>query len=259
VQRRDTAVTSAEVVHDPLSTRVATRSQTDVVLQGIKQMITLGSLGPGARLPVEKDLAETLGVSRGSLREGVRALCIMGVLETRQGDGTYVTSLDSNLLIAPMAFMVDLQGQQHRYDLHTVRRTLESEAAARAALFITDERLAEATAIMDDVAPLVVANDSLDHEAIMNADVAFHHVIAESSNNSALAALIDALANRTQRARLWLGLHNHGRVRSSHQEHLDILAALRAHDPDRARLLMDHHLLVVEDYLQDQADADPDQ
>jgi len=252
-------VTSVEHHPDALTARAANPSQTDVVLQGIKQMITVGRLGPGARLPIEKDLAESLGVSRGSLREGVRALCIMGVLETRQGDGTYVTALDSHLLIAPMAFMVDLHGQEHRHDLHTVRRTLESEAAARAALFITDEQLAEAAAIMDAVAPLIVADDSLDHEAIMDADVAFHHVIAQSANNSALMALIDALANRTQRARLWVGLHNHGRVPSSHREHLAILAALRAHDPDRARLLMDLHLLVVEDYLQDQADADADQ
>ncbi len=97
------------------------RSQTDVVLQGIKHMITTGVLGPGSRLPIEKDLAVSLGVSRGSLREGVRALCIMGVLETRQGDGTYVTSLDSSLLLAPMGFMVDLQAPEHRHDLHTVR------------------------------------------------------------------------------------------------------------------------------------------
>src|SRR3954469_8867096 len=155
-------MTSPALENDPLTPRVAGRSQTDVVLQGIKQMITDGRLGPGSRLPVEKDLAENLGVSRGSLREGVRALCIMGVLETRQGDGTYVTSLDSNLLIAPMAFMVDLQAQQHRYDLHTVRRILESEAAARAALFISDEQLADAAAIMSKVEPLMLDSDELD-------------------------------------------------------------------------------------------------
>src|SRR6185312_14328886 len=111
----------------------AGQSQTDVVLQGIKHMITTGTLGPGSRLPIEKDLAVSLGVSRGSLREGVRALCIMGVLETRQGDGTYVTSLDSRLLLAPMGFMIDMQTAEHRRDLHGVRRILESEAAARAA------------------------------------------------------------------------------------------------------------------------------
>jgi DNA-binding FadR family transcriptional regulator len=222
-------------------------------------MITAGELGPGSRLPVEKDLAVSLGVSRGSLREGVRALCIMGVLETRQGDGTYVTSLDSKLLLAPMGFMVDLQAPEHRHDLHTVRRILESEAAARAALYITDEQLAEAEAIMAGVSPLVVDGEQLDHEAILDADIAFHHVIAQGANNSALAALIDALANRTQRARLWLGLHNQGQVVTSHGEHLAILRALQAHHPDRARLLMGHHLLVVEDYVQDQPVIDEDQ
>jgi GntR family transcriptional regulator, transcriptional repressor for pyruvate dehydrogenase complex len=131
---------------------------------------------------------------------------------------------------------------------------LETEAAARAALYITDEQLAEATRVLSDVQPLVDAGSEFDHGVILDADIAFHHIIAQSSNNSPLAALIDALANRTSRARLWLGLHNHDQVRNAHAEHLAILAALRAHQPDRARLLMDHHLLVVEDSLQDEAD-----
>jgi GntR family transcriptional repressor for pyruvate dehydrogenase complex len=252
-------MTTAATQTDPSASPASGLSQTDVVLQGIKQMITTGALGPGSRLPIEKDLAVSLGVSRGSLREGVRALCIMGVLETRQGDGTYVTSLDSSLLLAPMGFMVDLQAPEHRHDLHTVRRILESEAAARAALYITDEQLAEATEILANVAPLIVAGDNLDHEAIMEADIAFHHVVAQAANNSALSALIDALANRTQRARLWLGLHNHGQVVASHSEHVAVLAALQAHHPDRARLLMGHHLLVVEDYVQDQPALEDDQ
>ena len=234
----------------------AAKSQTDVVLQGVKDMITSGRLRPGSRLPIEKDLAVSLGVSRGSLREGVRALCIMGVLETRQGDGTYVTSLDSSLLLAPMAFMVDLQGHEHRHDLHSVRRVLETEAAARAALTITDEQLAEATRILDDVESLVHAGIESDHEVILDADIAFHHVIAQAANNSALAALIDALANRTSRSRLWLGLHKHDQVPNAHSEHRAILAALAAGQPDRARLLMDHHLLIVEDALKDEVDED---
>ncbi|MEO7015069.1 MAG: FadR/GntR family transcriptional regulator [Leifsonia sp.] len=225
-------------------------SQTDVVLQAIKEMITTGALGPGSRLPIEKDLALSLGVSRGSLREAVRALCIMGVLETRQGDGTYVTSLDSQLLLAPMAFMVDLQGPAHRHDLHGVRRVLETEAASRAALLISDDQIVEATRILDAVEPYVKADDRLDHEAILDADIAFHHVIALASQNAALAALVDALANRTSRSRLWLGLRNNDQVRSAHLEHRAILAALAEHQPDRARLTMDYHLMVVEDALQ---------
>ena len=64
-------------------------SQTDVVVESIRQMLIDGRLRPGDRLPVEKDLAAAFGVSRNPLREGVRALSMMGVLETRQGDGTY--------------------------------------------------------------------------------------------------------------------------------------------------------------------------
>src|SRR5689334_4268474 len=79
-------------------------SQTDVVVYGIKKMILDGELSPGDQLPIEKDLAPRLGVSRGSLREGVRALSIMGVLETRRGAGMFVTSLDASLLLAPMGF-----------------------------------------------------------------------------------------------------------------------------------------------------------
>jgi GntR family transcriptional repressor for pyruvate dehydrogenase complex len=234
-------------------------SQTDVVLQGIKRMITSGQLGPGGRLPIEKDLAVSLGVSRGSLREGVRALCIMGVLETRQGDGTYVTSLDSSLLLAPMGFVVDLQTPEHRHDLHAVRRVLESEAASRAALYITDEQLAKAAETLAAVEPLVLAEQITDHEGIMVADIAFHRLIAEGADNSALAALIDALANRTMRARMWLGLHRQGQVRTAHSEHLAILHALENGLPDRARLLMSHHLLGVEDFIQDQPSIEEDQ
>ncbi|MGN6327163.1 FadR/GntR family transcriptional regulator [Pseudolysinimonas sp.] len=234
-----------------------TTSQTDVVVQGVREMIRSRRLGPGSRLPIERDLAEELGVSRGSLREGVRALCIMGVLETRQGDGTYVTSLDAQLLLAPMSFMVDLQAPEHRDDLHVVRRVLETEAAARAARLIDDAALDEAEAVLEGVSELVAGGRDADHERILDADIAFHRIIAHASGNAALASLIDALADRTSRARLWLGLQHHGQIETAHSDHRAILAALRAHDPDRARHMMDHHLLVVEDRLHDAGDDAP--
>jgi GntR family transcriptional repressor for pyruvate dehydrogenase complex len=230
-------------------------SQTDVVVQSIKAMITRGDLSAGSRLPIEKDLAEVLGVSRGSLREGVRALCIMGVLETRQGDGTYVTSLDSTLLLAPMAFMVDLQGPEHRHDLHAVRRVLESEAAARAALHITDGDVAAARTVLDEMRALIFDNPAIDHETVLRADLAFHRILANASDNGALAALIEALADRTALARRTFGLQHEEQVRTAYHEHEAILAAITARDPDRARLQMSHHLLAIEDFLHD--DDDP--
>ena len=249
-------VAEARATKKQQSTSAHAPSQTDVVIGRIRELISTGDLTPDSRLPIEKDLAESFGVSRGSLREAVRALCIMGVLETRQGDGTYVTSLDSRLLLEPMKFMVELQAPEHRHDIHVVRRLLESEAASRAALNITVEEIETAQEILNSVEALVSADPVTEHEAIMNADIAFHRVVAHAANNSALAALIDALGNRTTRARLWLGLHLQGQTQRAHNEHVAILRALETRQPDRARLEMDHHLLLLEDTIQNQPAID---
>ncbi|MET4783243.1 FadR/GntR family transcriptional regulator [Glaciihabitans sp. UYNi722] len=223
-------------------------SQTDVVIERIKAMITDGRLGAGSRLPIEKDLAAELAVSRGSLREGVRALAIMGVLETRQGDGTYVTSLDPELLLAPMGFMVDLQTPANAAHLQAVRRVLETEAAGRAALRMSEADLAEAAAVLDSVEPLI-DGDVSDHEAVMNADIEFHRIISRASANPALDALIEALASRTIRARLWRAISDRGAVQETQLEHRAILTELVGRDPDRARIRMANHLLGVEEFM----------
>ena len=235
----------------PLSPPSRTRSQTDVVVDGIKRMITSGQLGAGRRLPIEKDLAAELAVSRGSLREGVRALCIMGVLETRQGDGTYVTSLEPSLLLAPVSFMVDLHATGDSSHLQSVRRVLETEAAGRAALTISADTLAAAEAILTSVEPLVNSTSETDHEAIMEADIAFHRIIARASGNPALEALIEALAGRTVRSRMWRAITEEGAVHVTLTEHRAILRALGHHDPDSARLRMGTHLLAVQDFMHD--------
>lgn len=223
-------------------------SQTDVVVQGIKKIIVDGRLKAGDKLPIEKDLAEEFGVSRGSLREGVRALSIMGVLETRQGAGTFVTALDSSLLLAPMGFVVDLQDRAGAAYLHTVRRVLETEAAALAAVQIDENALRRADAILRR-SEEQLSQDEPDHEAVLEADIAFHHLIAEASGNPVLVALIDALGTRTIRLRLWRSINQEGADEATHGEHRAVLEALAAHDPDRARVRMAAHLFAVEDYL----------
>lgn len=236
-------------------TRTPGVSQTDVVVQGIRQLIVDGQLRPGDRLPIERDLAAALGVSRNPLREGVRALSIMGVLETRQGDGTYVTTLDPSMLLAPMGFVVDLHDVTGANNLHAVRRILETEAAALAARDITDERLTAAADLLRRN-ETELALPEPDHETVIENDIAFHRIIAEASGNSVLAALIHALGGRTMRDRLRRSIAQPGADDTAHREHLSILAALTTHDPDRARTRMSAHLFTVEDYLQDRPAAD---
>ncbi|RLK46580.1 FadR/GntR family transcriptional regulator [Microbacterium telephonicum] len=235
----------------------ATRSQTDVVIQGIKDMLTRGELHPGSRLPVEKDLAAQLGVSRGSLREGVRALATLGVLETRQGDGTYVTSLDPRRLLSPLGFLADLQQPAHAADLLAVRRVLEAESAALAAPRLADDDLAELDRILGVVDGILADDPDMDLEAFIDADTEFHRIIARASGNPALAAVIDTLVGRTFRARLWRAISHRGSVRETQAEHRAILAELVARDPERARLRMSVHLLGVEEFSAAHADEDP--
>ena len=223
-------------------------SLTDVVVQGIRQMIIDGRLRPGDRLPVEKDLAAALGVSRNPLREGVRALSMMGVLETRQGDGTYVTKLDSSMLLAPMGFVVDLHDGSGTNHLHSVRRFLETEAAALAARQIGAAELdAAAELLRHNEAELTLEEPN--HETVIENDIAFHRIIAQGGGNPVLAALIDALGGRTMRDRLRRSISQPGADETAHREHLSILAALTARDSDRARTRMAAHLFTVEDYL----------
>lgn len=233
-------------------------SRTDHVVDGITQMILDGALAAGYRLPVEKDLAAAMGVSRGSLREGVRALTLLGVLDTRQGDGTYVTSLDASLLLGPMGLLVELQGAGNAMHIHTVRRLMETEAAGLAAANVgtpghnaevVEAALDQARAALDIGAEILAAPD-VDHERLLQADVAFHSAIAELACNPVLAALIAAFATRTARVRLWRAIAQEGAEQRTQREHELILQAVMGRDSARARVRMAVHLLDVEEFVE---------
>jgi len=220
-------------------------SRTQDVVEDVQRLILDGGLRPGDRLPAEKELAAELGVSRGSLREGVRALVVLGILEARHGDGTYVTDLDAATLLAPLAFLADLPGDQA--PLHAVRAVLETEAAGLAAMHLTDAHLARARAALDDTARALVATRT-DPARLAAADLAFHRAIADGSGNTVLSALLDALAGGHARRRVWDELHDLAGDRTF-EDHDAILAAVAARDPDRARLRMAMHMVAVEDLL----------
>src|SRR5919201_914322 len=106
-------------------------------------MIVAGDLQPGDRLPREADLAERLGLSRNSLREAVKALSLIRVLDVRQGDGTYVTSLAPQLLLDALNFIVDFHRDDTVLEFLEVRRILEPAATAMAATQMSDEAVAD--------------------------------------------------------------------------------------------------------------------
>lgn len=216
---------------------------TDDAIEKIRAMIIAGELRPGDRLPREVDLAERLNLSRNSLREAVKAMSLMKILDVRQGDGTYVTSLDTAMLINAMAFVVDLHRDDTVLQFLEVRRLLEPAATAAAASRITAEEVAELERLLDDLGP-----DPTVEELVAN-DLAFHREIAQASRNPVLSSIIASLSGPTQRARTWRGLRQSSAVEQTMREHRAILAAVKSGNSVAAHAWATVHITGVEDWL----------
>ena len=227
-------------------------SRTDDVVDGIRHMIIDDVLPAGSRLPAEKDLATALGVSRNSLREGVSALSILGVLEVRQGDGTYVTSLAPAVLLASLGFVVGLSDPASTSSFHRVRRLLETEAAGLAAGRIDAVGLARAGSTLRQ-AELLIGSAPVDRERLMMSYDAFHQGIHAACGEPVLAALLDALSSRQLRVGLGRNPVDLGVAARVHGEHRAILRALELGDADGVRIRMAAHLLdTLDDVAQSQ-------
>ncbi len=218
-------------------------SLTDAAIEKIKAMIVSGELRPGDRLPREADLAERLGLSRNSLREAVRALSLINVLDVRQGDGTYVTSLEPGLLLDAMGFFVDLHRDDSVLQFFEVRRILEPAATAIAALSMPTEDIAELDKLLESLPP-----DPSIEELVTN-DVEFHRRIAAGSGNKVLSSLVDSLSGPTLRARIWRGLTQEDAVSRTLAEHRAICTALADRQPEVARSWATVHVAGIEAWL----------
>src|SRR5258705_1939182 len=209
-------------------------------------MLIEGQLRPGERLPVEKDLAASLGVSRNTLREAVRALATIRVLQTRQGDGTYVTSLRPELLLDGMSFVADLHREDGELQFLHVRRLLEPEATALSVNHLDEADLRELRRILDE-AETLVKSQNIDAERLLANDRQFHTVVTSRCGNPVLAALVENTSGHTVRARLWRGLADADAFKRALAEHRAIYQAVADRDSERARLLASMHILAVED------------
>ncbi len=216
---------------------------TDEAIEKIKTMIVAGDLRPGDRLPREADLADRLGLSRNSLREAVKALSLIRVLDVRHGDGTYVTSLTSAHLLDALSFMVDLHRDDSVLQFFEVRRLLEPGVAALAAARISPEQLANLRLLTSDLSP------TADVDELVTNDLRFHRGIAEATGNAVVCSLLDGVSGATQRARIWRGVTQAGAVERTLAEHTAILDALEQGDAEAARAWMTAHIAGVESWL----------
>ncbi|MFF4949281.1 FadR/GntR family transcriptional regulator [Streptomyces chattanoogensis] len=226
-------------------------SLVDLVIEQMEGLIADGEWPVGTKIPAEPALVEQLDVGRNTVREAVRALVHTGLLEPRQGDGTYVR--------ASSGFGAAVQRRLRRAgDLETfeVRACLERDAARYAAQRRTDEDLA---ALRTTLAERNRAWKSGDLAAFVDADMDFHRTIAAAAHNSVLAELYehlsDALRSTLQSV---IGAPVPDSVRNQYDEHVAIVDAIEARDAEAAERAALAHLAEGMAALREGAGDTPD-
>jgi GntR family transcriptional repressor for pyruvate dehydrogenase complex len=205
------------------------------VVEHVRALIASGEVKPGDRLPPERELARKLQISRSSLRAGIGFLSAMGVLKSRHGAGTFVSSgppaLDSNSL--------SVLGVLHGFlpwQMFEARLVLEASVAELAAERASDEHIAE---LAEEVAEMYASLD--DPQEYLIHDVRFHRTIARASGNPILGALMETITanlyeNRSKTVQKAQDL------KESAEMHREIYRAIRSHNPAGARRAMEQHL-----------------
>jgi len=211
------------------------RSLSDDLAQRIRQLIQSGGYSRGDRLPPIMEMARRFGVGHPTVREALKKLETIGVVEIRHGSGVYVARSEDVLVVAGP----DLAGPVSKkllLDLIEARIPIELHSVASAARNATDEHLAEMRRLLQ------VAGERLDDDDDLNAaNMGFHGQIAVASGNAVLAQLLDVLQDLFRREqRLILDIY--GCRQRDHAEHLEILAALEARNEPLAVERMNAHL-----------------
>jgi GntR family transcriptional repressor for pyruvate dehydrogenase complex len=219
---------------------------TDRAIASIQELIRGGTLPPGSRLPPENELAAQLGIGRSSIREAVKALELIRVLDVRHGDGTYVTSLEPHLLLEGVGFALDLVQDDSILEVVEVRRLFEPVATGLAAERI-DERALQRLALY--VERMERAGE--DQEQLIHCDHAFHSTVFEATGNRTLTSILDGLSSRTLRARIWRGVVEAEASQQTIREHRAIHQALAAHDRLLAEAAALMHVNTSERWLRD--------
>jgi GntR family transcriptional repressor for pyruvate dehydrogenase complex len=209
---------------------------TEDVIARISDLIKGAHLKPGDRLPAERDLARQLGVSRPSLRAGLRALASMGVLKSRQGAGTFVADGPPTLDSEPLRLLAALHGFSFDH-MFEARSILEVGAAGLAAANATSEQLAT---LAEEIAEMYAA--LADPQEYLVHDIRFHRAIAAASGNPTLATLVEMVSAVLYERRRETIDRAHD-FKESLDLHQQLYRAIRARQPQEARAAMSEHIL----------------
>ena len=204
------------------------------VVNELLTAVRTGQFNPGDKLPSERELSQAFGVSRVSVREGLRVLELLEVIVVRQGKGAFVVTPD----VRPGGGLLRRWLLAHRegvYELLEVREALEARAAAIAADHAT-------TVVLPEVA------EQADLATLVQSDIAFHNAVADASGNTVLASLIRELNGVLEESRFAM-FALPGRQVISHSDHYRIVQAIERRNPEVAQATMRDHIRRTRDEI----------
>lgn len=208
------------------------------VVTRLRDMIHGGELSSGDRLPPERDLAKLLGVSRPTLRAGIRSLATVGILQSKQGAGTFVAERDESPTLdsSPLRMLSALHGFTSD-EMFEARLALEMSVAGLAAERATSEQM---TLMAEEITGMYASLDV--PEQYLVHDMKFHQTIAAASNNRILTSLMNMVATILFDSRSKT-VKRAKDLKQSAEQHHSIYRAMREHDPEAARQAMHDHLV----------------
>jgi len=214
------------------------KDSTELVITYVRDLIARGELRPGGRLPAERDLSSQLGVSRPTIRAGLRALAAMGVVRPRHGSGTYIPEGPPTLGSEPLRFLAALHGLT-RDEMYEARRVLEVSAAGLAAARASAGHVG---GIAEEVASLFASIE--DPVEFLVHDIRFHRAVAAACGNPIIASLVEMVAALYYEQRRETATRATDRnLRDAADLHRGIYLAIRKHEVEHAKTLMHRHLL----------------
>lgn len=221
---------------------------SDQIAEQLETMIATQGLKAGDRLPAERQLAEQFEVSRPSLREAIQKLISKGLLVSRAGGGTYVQETPIQLQTDTLLSLFR-ENPEYRFDVLEIRHALEANAAEYAALRATDKDKLRIQECYETMINLHGSPDPMDEA---RADAAFHLAIVEASHNLVLLHVMRNLFELLQNSisHNLDKLYTQARVfEPLSQQHRELMEAVLAGDPERARQAAGDHLVFVENSL----------
>lgn len=219
------------------------RKIAEVVLEKIERKFLNAEVRAGDKLPAERELANLFGVSRNSVREALQILALKGIIEIRQGGGSYVLQSDAEFIREELSDKMDVSESHLIFEMLEVRRALEVEAASLAAGRATAEDLHNIRKSLDQMAVSIE-----EVEAGAQADFHFHMHIVQASHNSVLIHLMQTLMEQMEKTVYATRQHrfvNPDRYEETYNEHKEIYLAIASGESALAKSLMETHITKV--------------